>query len=443
MTTQIEEYIAHHKLFSKKSKVLVGLSGGPDSMALIHILMQLGYDCIAAHCNFHLRGTDSNNDAAFVDAWCRKNDIPLFIFEFDTYEYASTKKISIEMAARELRYNWFEELRIEKGADVIGIAHHKDDSVETILINLIRGTGIKGLTGIPLINKHIVRPLLAISRREIMEYLSVNQVPYVTDHTNEEELYTRNILRLKVLPIFEKINPSVKNSIINTANNLKEAEKIYNRYIMEAIEIVMQDNLIDIAKLLHTYSPQSVLFEILSPLGYTPSVIEDIASNLDSIPGKIYLADNYRLLKDRDYLVISENKAEKQEDRYNEFHIYPDSNHLESPIELAFKTEKYTPQFEIIRKKGILQCDIDKLSFPLTLRRWRKGDWFVPFGMKGKKKISDFFTDNKFTMFEKEETWVLLSGDDIVWIVNHRSDNRFRITEATKSVYTISFAKQS
>jgi tRNA(Ile)-lysidine synthase len=276
-----------------------------------------------------------------------------------------------------------------------------------------------------------------------MEYLSVNQVPYVTDHTNEEELYTRNILRLKVLPIFEKINPSVKNSIINTANNLKEAEKIYNRYIMEAIEIVMQDNLIDIAKLLHTHSPQSVLFEILSPLGYTPSVIEDIASNLDSIPGKIYLADNYRLLKDRDYLVISENKAEKQEDRYNEFHIYPDSNHLESPIELTFKTEKYTPQFEIVRKKGILQCDIDKLSFPLTLRRWRKGDWFVPFGMKGKKKISDFFTDNKFTMFEKEETWVLLSGDDIVWIVNHRSDNRFRITEATKSVYTISFAKQS
>ena len=443
MTTQIEEYIAHHKLFSKQSKVLVGLSGGPDSMALIHILMQLGYNCIAAHCNFHLRVEDSDNDAAFVDAWCSKNDIPLFTIDFDTNEYAATKKLSIEMAARELRYNWFEELRIEQNADVIGIAHHKDDSVETILINLIRGTGIKGLTGIPIINKHIVRPLLAISRSEIMEYLHINQVPYVMDHTNEEELYTRNILRLKVLPIFEKINPSVKNSIVTTANNLKEAEKIYDGYIKEAIKTVLQDNLIDIAKLLQTHSPQSVLFEMLSPLGFTPSVIEDIASNLDSIPGKIYLADNFRLLKDRGFLVISESKSVIQEDKNTEFLIYPDTIHMELPFELSINTEKYTPQFEIQRKNTILQCDIDKLSFPLTLRKWKKGDWFVPFGMKGKKKISDFFTDNKFTLFEKEETWVLLSGDNIMWIVNHRSDNRFRITDATKSVYIISLLKQS
>lgn len=442
MTTQIQEYITHHKLFSKQSKVLVGLSGGPDSMALIHILMQLGYDCIAAHCNFHLRGKDSDNDAAFVDAWCSKNDIPLFTIDFDTIDYATTKKISIEMAARELRYNWFEELRIEQSADVIGIAHHKDDSVETILINLIRGTGIKGLTGIPIINKYIVRPLLAISRCEIMEYLSVNQVPYVMDHTNEEELYTRNVFRLKVLPIFEKINPSVKNSIVTTANNLKEAEKIYDGYIKEAIESVLNGNLIDIAKLLQTHSPQSVLFEMLSPLGFTPSVIEDISNNLDSIPGKIYLADNFRLLKDRDCLVISESISNKQEDKDAEFLIYSDSIHMELPFELNIKTEKFTPQFEIVRKKTILQCDIDKLSFPLTMRRWKKGDWFVPFGMKGKKKISDFFTDNKITLFEKEETWVLLSGDDIVWIVNHRSDNRFRITDATKSVYTITFTKQ-
>ena len=443
MTTQILEYIAHHKLFTKQSKVIVGLSGGPDSMALIHILMQLGYNCIAAHCNFHLRSQDSDCDAAFVDLWCSQNNIPLFTIDFDTNEYATTKKISIEMAARDLRYNWFEELRIEQSADVIGIAHHKDDSVETILINLIRGTGIKGLTGIPIKNKHIVRPLLAISRREIMDYLSLNQVPYVTDHTNEEELYTRNILRLNVLPTFEKINPSVKNSIITTANNLKEAEKIYDGYIKEATERVLKDNLIDIAKLMQTHSPQSVLFEILSPLGFTPSVIEDISNNLYSIPGKVYLADKYRLLKDRDYLVISETKPDNQEENDEAYLILADTTHMESPFELTIKCEMHGSQFEIERNNAILQCDLDKLSFPLTLRRWKKGDWFVPFGMKGKKKISDFFTDNKFTLFEKEETWILLSADDIVWVVNHRLDNRFRVTDATKSIYTIKFAKQS
>ena len=443
MTTQIQEYISLHKLFTKQSKVLVGLSGGPDSMALIHILMQLGYNCIAAHCNFHLRGEDSNNDAAFVTKWCNENNIALHTIDFETYTYAATKKVSIEMAARELRYDWFKKLRLEQNADVIGIAHHKDDSVETILINLIRGTGIKGLTGIPIINEHVVRPLLAISRCEIMEYLSNNQVPYVIDHTNEEELYTRNILRLKVLPILEKINPSVKNSIVTTSNNLKEAEKIYDGYIKNAIEVVFKNNLIDIQKLKQTLSPQSVLFEILSPVGFTPSVIEDIANNLDSIPGKIYMADNYRLLKDRDYLVISESKLEKKEDILEEFLIYQDSDDMQQPITLTYKTEINTPQFVIQKSKSVLHADIDKLSFPLTLRKWRKGDWFVPFGMDGKKKISDFFTDNKFTLFQKEETWVLLSGNNIVWIVNHRADNRFKITVTSKTIYTINFIKQS
>lgn len=441
MITQIQEYIAYHKLFTKQSKVIVGLSGGPDSMVLIHILMQLGYNCIAAHCNFHLRDYASDSDAAFVSKWCKENDIPLFTIDFDTNAYAATNKISIEMAARDLRYNWFEKLRVEQHADVISIAHHKDDSVETILINLIRGTGIKGLTGIPIINKLIVRPLLAISRREIMEYLSVNEVPYVIDHTNEEEMYTRNILRLKVLPILEKINPSVKNSIITTANNLKEAEKIYDGYIASAIATVLKNNHIDIEKLKKTHSHQSVLFEILSPMGFTPSVIEDISSNLDSIPGKLYMSDDFRLLKDRDYLVISENESDKNEDR--KFLIYRDHTDQELPFDLIIKKEYYTPQFNIKKEKTVLQVDFEKLVFPLTLRKWEKGDWFVPFGMKGKKKISDFFTDNKFTLFEKEKTWVLLSGSDIVWILNHRIDNRFKITDGTKSIYTIDLTKES
>lgn len=441
MVTKVQEYIVHHKLFTKQSKVLVGLSGGPDSMVLIHLLMQLGYNCIAAHCNFHLRGKDSDKDAAFVSKWCNENNIPLFTIDFDTEEYAATNKISIEMAARELRYNWFEKLRLEQNADVVGIAHHQDDSVETILINLIRGTGIKGLTGIPIVNKHIVRPLLQVSRRQIMEYLSSNKVPYVIDHTNEEEMYTRNIIRLKVLPTLKKLNPSVKNSIITTSNNLKEAEKIYNGYINQAIEEVLNNNLIDIAKLKETYSPQSVLFEILSPIGFTSSVIEDISNNLDSIPGKMYHADGFRLLKDRDYLIISDIELGELQNKDKEYLIYADSTDKNLPFSLTIHKEEYTPEFEIKRNKAILHCDIDKLAFPLTLRRWKEGDWFVPFGMKGKKKLSDFFSDNKFSIFQKEETWVLLSDNDVVWIVNHRADNRFRITEATNTVYTLSLGK--
>lgn len=439
MTTQVQKYISHHKLLTKQSKVLVGLSGGPDSMVLIHILMRLGYECIAAHCNFHLRGEDSDNDAAFVSKWCRENNIPLFAINFNTHSYAASKKISIEMAARELRYNWFERLRADQNADAIAIGHHKDDSVETVLINLIRGTGIKGLTGIPIINKHIVRPLLSVSRREIMEYLSLNEVPYVIDHTNEEEMYIRNTLRLSVLPILGKINPSVKDSINTTSRNLREVEKIYDGYIKNAIKTVLIDNLIDIAKLEKTYSPQSLLFEILSPLGFTPSVIEDISNNLDSTPGKIYLSVDYRVLKDRDYLVISKNNAENHGEK--EYLIYPETKKIDEPFKLILKKEEYSPLFEIKKETAVLHADFDKLSFPLILRKWRKGDWFVPFGMKGKKKLSDFFTDNKFSLFEKEEAWILLSGDDIVWIVNHRSDNRFKIDEATKTVYTFILTK--
>lgn len=439
MINKVAAYISNNNLISKQSKVIVGLSGGPDSMALLHILIVLGYKCIAVHCNFHLREDASNQDEEFVKKWCFENNVPLYVVGFDTYAYAMEHKVSIEMAARNLRYNMFEEIRVEQKAQIVAVGHHKDDSVETILINLIRGTGIKGLTGIPVINKHIVRPLLAITRQEIMDYLSLHQVPYVTDHTNAEDIYTRNILRLNVLPILETINPSVKNSIIKTSSNLKEVEKIYDRYIKNAIETVLKDNHIHISSLKSTHSPQSVLFEILSPLGFTPSVIEDISNNLDSIPGKTYISDNYRLLKDRDYLVISRNKSVKIEEK--EYLIDLETTDIELPFNLTIQTEEYTPQFDIQRNPGILHVDIDKLSFPLVLRKWKKGDWFIPFGMKGKKKISDFFTDNKFTLFQKEDTWVLVSQDDIVWIVNHRADNRFRITDTTKTVCTFSLFK--
>lgn len=441
MISQVQAYISYHKLLPKQSKVIVGLSGGPDSMVLIHILLQLGYECIAAHCNFHLRGEASNNDAEFVFKWCKENSIPLNVIGFDTDAYASQKKISIEMAARDLRYDWFEKLRIKHDADVIAIAHHRDDSVETILINLIRGTGIKGLTGIPIKNKHIVRPLLAVSRSEIMEYVSSHQLPYVVDETNNEDIYTRNIIRLKVLPLLETINPSVRNSIITTSCNLKEVEKIYNNYISNMLSAVLKDYRIDIAQLKKTYSPKSLLFEILTPLRFTPSVIEDISNNIDSIPGKVYLSNEYRLLKDREYLIITE--IETKQIKNEVYLIYPHTSNINTPFSMSINTVLNDSNFKLEKKNTKLHVDFDKLSFPLILRKWKKGDWFVPFGMTGKKKISDFFTDNKFNLIDKEATWILISGDDVVWIVNHRVDNRFKIENDTKTIFLIDTLKQS
>lgn len=440
MITRIQKYILDNNLLNKHNKVVIGLSGGPDSMALIHILIKLGYECIAAHCNFHLRDDESNSDAQFVREWCTEHNVTLLVIDFDTHDYAAKNKISIEMAARDLRYNWFEEIRAKHNASAIAIAHHKDDSVETILINLIRGTGIKGLTGIPTKNNYIVRPLLAVSRSEIMDYLDSNQIPYVIDSTNEEDIFTRNIIRLKVLPILETINPSVKNSIITTSTNLKEVEKIYDMYIQTAIKSVLEDNRIHISKLKSTYSHQSILFEILTPLGFPPSVVEDVSYNLDSIPGKVYFSKEYRLLKDREYLVIS--KAKRNEEFQNqEFLIYLDSTKSDIPFLFEIKKEEYGSDLKIQRDNKVMQVDLNKLSFPLTLRKWMKGDWFIPFGMKGKKKLSDFFTDNKFNLFQKEDTWVLISGKDIVWIVGHRIDNRFKVTPNTESVFTMTTFK--
>lgn len=441
MITQVKQFISEHKLLSNESKVMIGLSGGPDSMALIHVLMKLGYTCIAAHCNFHLRGEDSDKDAEFVETWCKEHNIPFFSIDFDTYSYATQKNISIEMAARELRYNWFDEIREEQNADAVALGHHKDDSVETILINLIRGTGIKGLTGIPTKNRYVVRPLLAVSRYEIMKYIAANNIPFVVDQTNEEDIYTRNTLRLKVLPLLEEKNPSVKNSIIKTSVNLKEVEKIYDQYIEKSVEEVLSHNSVNIEKLKSTASPQSVLFEILAPLGFTPSVIEDISSNLDSISGKIYLSDNFRVLKDRENLLISHIYQEDKDDAEDELLIYPDHVKGEAPFSLKLQREECDTNFVIQKHPNVLQVDFDKLSFPLTLRKWKYGDWFIPYGMKGRKKLSDYFTDNKFSLFQKEDTWVICSENDIVWIVNNRVDDRYKITEETKYVFTISTLK--
>ena len=445
MLEKVREFIHKENLIPNNTKVIVGLSGGMDSMVLLDILILLGYRCTAAHCNFHLRGEESDRDENFVKKWCKSIDIPFTSINFDTKQYAVDRKISIEMAARELRYNWFETLRRHHQADFIAVAHHKDDSVETVLLNLIRGTGIKGLTGISPKNGYIVRPLLGISRSEIEKYISERDIPYVTDSTNNEDLYLRNALRLNVLPILEKLNPSVKDTIYRTSKNVTEAEKVYSDSIQKAIKKAFNDNKIDINVLKHTASPRSVLFELLTPYNFTPSTIEDISESINSISGKIFFSEGgsysenkkYRLIKDRNFFLFEEVKEKCEEDET--YSIEEGIREINSPINLKIK-ELRAP-VEIKYNRHFLYVDAEKIKYPLKLRKWRTGDWFIPFGMRGRKKLSDYFTDRKFSLKDKDDAWILTSSEDIVWIVGERNDDRFRITEDTKKIIIIEYVR--
>ncbi|MCW1734834.1 tRNA lysidine(34) synthetase TilS [Anaerorudis cellulosivorans] len=437
MIEKVRSYIQENRLLAPEDRVIVGFSGGMDSVTLLDVLLSLGYSCVAAHCNFHLRGEESERDAAFVKRWCEHVGVELVSVDFDTRRYATTHKISIEMAARELRYTWFEDIRKEHHAQAVAVAHHRDDLVETVLLNLIRGTGIRGLTGIPPKNNFIVRPLLGVSRDEIEVYVEERKLPFIFDSSNSDDVFVRNFLRLNVMPLLEKINPSVKNAIYRTAQHVGEAKKIYDFYVETQKKAIFVDNRIDIDKLKATLSPAAMLFEILSPLGFNASVIEDICRRLDSIPGNVFYSNDYRLIKDRNKLILDKNTDKKPQQE--EYLIDKVSQEITDPIRL--KINFLSGDIVINKDARFLYADADKLSFPLTLRKWQSGDWFVPFGMKGRKKLSDFFTDRKFSLVDKENAWVLTSGENMVWIVGERSDERFKVTEFTENVMVVEFIK--
>ncbi|MGB4341313.1 MAG: tRNA lysidine(34) synthetase TilS, partial [Dysgonamonadaceae bacterium] len=413
MIEKVRSYIKENRLLKPDDRVIVGLSGGMDSMTLIDVLLSLGYNCMAVHCNFHLRGEESERDAAFVEQWCESAKVGLVSVDFDTYRYAAEHKISIEMAARELRYKWFEDIRKEHHADAIAVAHHRDDLAETVLLNLIRGTGIRGLSGISPKNNFIVRPLLGVSRDEIEAYVDERKLPFIFDSSNSDDAFVRNFLRLNVIPLLEKINPSVKNAIYRTAQHVGEARKIYDFYVENQKKAIFAGNRINIDKLKTTLSPATMLFEILSPFGFNASVIEDICQCLDSIPGKVFYSNDYRLIKDRKDLILDKISDENLSQR--EYAIDKVSQEITDPIRL--KISFLSGNITINKDARFLYADADKLSFPLTLRKWQPGDWFIPFGMKGRKKLSDFFTDRKFSLPDKENAWVLTSDEDIVWVV--------------------------
>lgn len=432
----VRAYIEKYRLLTEDRPVLVGVSGGADSIALLTVLVKLGYSCIAAHCNFHLRGEESVRDEHFTETYVRSLQIPFFKIDFDTDAYAKTRHLSIEMAARELRYAWFEKIRQETGAQAIAVAHHRDDSVETLLINLMRGTGIRGLSGIRPKNGNIVRPLLAVGRHEILDWLSEQQLDYVTDSTNLDDVFTRNFVRLRVLPLLEEINPSVKISIARTSAHLSDIEAIYLSVVEQARRAVVQSgDRLSIPILMQFPSPSTILYELLKAWNFSRPVADEVYLSLKGESGKIFYSPTHRLIKDREYLLL----ASREEIVPQQYILTGDEKKWKGPVELSFAKIVLKEEFSIRKDKNIAYFDYEKLTFPLVLRAWKEGDWFVPFGMNGRKKLSDYFSDRKYSRLEKERIWLLCSGDDIIWIVGERSDNRFRLSKETKIVLVVDF----
>lgn len=439
MWRTVRSYIERNRLLSDDDRrpVLVGLSGGADSVALLSVLVRLGYACVALHCDFHLRGEESERDAAFARTFAESLGVPFYQTDFDTVAYAREHHLSIEMAARALRYAWFEETRERLGAQAIAVAHHRDDSVETVVMNLIRGTGIRGLTGIRPRNGFVVRPLLCVSRADIVAWLENQGIRYVTDSTNLSDAYTRNFIRLNVLPLLERINPSVREAIARSAEHLSVVASVYAYEIARAREeVIVSEGCLSIEALCRFPAPEAILYELLKEYGFSRWVSAEVFDALRKESGKVFYSKTHRLLKDRAYLWIVplEREAEK-----TSFLLDPSREIYREPVGLAFRELPFTPDFQIEKNRRFAYFDADKLRFPLTLRKWREGDWFVPFGMKGRQKLSDYFSDHKFSRIEKEKAWLLCSGDAIIWLIGERADNRFRIDSGTKRVLAVNF----
>lgn len=442
MQEKFEAFISENNLFCKTDRILIAISGGLDSVVLATLMKNSHYDISLAHCNFHLREEESNRDEAFVRNFAKQNNIQLFVKEFDTYQYMKENKLSLEMAARDLRYEWFNSLMQEHNFTYLATAHHLDDSIETFFINLLRGTGIAGLHGIQVKNDKIVRPLLFATREEITEYANNNNLSHVEDSTNAETKFTRNKIRHKLFPILREINPNFEIALKKDIEYLKDTEIIFLKEIEEAkqevLEIEGEIVKLNISKL-KTLNPIKIyLYEIISEYGFNETNTSDILSCLDETSGKQFFSKTHRLVKDREYVFIDKIKNNST----NEFFlINQEQGSLIHPLKMQIEILKDLKFINISKDKNIAMLDADLLKFPLILRKWRQGDSFVPFGMKKEKKLSDYFTSNKYSLLDKENQWILCSEEKIVWLVSERIDDRFRISNKTKNILKIELEK--
>ncbi|KRD06372.1 tRNA(Ile)-lysidine synthetase [Flavobacterium sp. Root901] len=433
MLLNFKNHISSRFSFLENKKLFLAVSGGLDSMVLLHLLNQLPYEIAVLHCNFQLRGLESFDDQQFIQDYCDQNNIPVFITQFDTEAFAKDYKLSTQVAARELRYSWFYELLEEKNFDYILTAHHADDNLETFIINLTRGTGLEGLTGIPEQNDKIIRPLLPFSREEILKYAQENNIEWREDSSNASNKYLRNKIRHDLVPILKEINPNFLNAFQKTQSYLQESKEmvedasimIYQQVAKEAGEDIHFD--LNQLKKLPNY--KSYLYQWLNEFGF--SAWNDIYDLVEGQSGKQVLAEEFRLLKNRETLILTP-VPEMSENE--EFQINENDTEVNFPLNLKLCQ---VADITIDSNKAIF-VDAKKIHFPLILRKWNEGDVFQPFGMNGKsKKVSKLFKDEKLSLIEKEKTWILTSDNQIVWVVGIRQDERFKIENTTNKILKI------
>lgn len=412
------------------NKILIACSGGLDSVVLTHLMKNLNFEIALAHCNFSLRGKESDGDEMFVIGLAKSLEVPVFAETFDTKKFASEHKISTQMAARNLRYAWFEEIMNNFKFDYLLTAHHLDDDWETFFINLSRGTGLAGLIGIPKKNNKIIRPLLSFSRDEILQYAAHNNLKWREDSSNKKTDYLRNKLRLEILPQFKETNEALLKNFQRTQKNIQASQNLIEDYMVLVYNSVVTKaansykiNIQKIKELPHT---DALLYELLNNFGFTEW--DDVLNLLDAQTGKQVFSNTHRLLKNREELVLMEIDTEK---RSEEILIYEEE--ITSPINLKIEPSKYIGETE----KNLIYVASEKLNFPLKLRKWKSGDTFQPFGMEGKKKLSKFFKDEKIPLNEKEKIWLLLNDEKIVWVIGYRMDESFKVTEKTKKILKI------
>lgn len=441
MLEEFKSFIQEKSLFQNKDCILLAVSGGIDSVVLCRLFHQAGYAFAIAHCNFQLRGEESDKDELFVADLAKQYKVPFHGSRFSTSFYAEQHNVSIQVAARELRYNWFEELRNEHTYSYVATAHHQDDEIETFFINLVRGTGISGLRGMLEKRERIVRPLLFTTKKEIVSYAKKEDISYREDSSNLCDTYTRNKIRHHVIPLLKELNSKALANMIASIANLRDVEHIFLERIAEVKkEMIVKENnyvKITIEKLKKLNPLGTYLFELLKDFGFNASTVEDIKNSLDHSAGKIFYSNTHKLLKDRSYLLVKPREYEQPFIK-EEFLIEAAVHKIDKPICL---------QFEIIKKADWTvpsstksAClDYNQLRFPLLLRKWKQGDSFQPQGMKGKKKLSDFLIDLKVSRMDKENTWVLCSGKDIVWVIGYRIDERYKVHVNTSLVYKVTW----
>ncbi|MFZ4680739.1 MAG: tRNA lysidine(34) synthetase TilS [Flavobacterium sp.] len=433
MLTKFQNHINEIFPFLKEKKLLLATSGGIDSMVLLRLCHKLELDIRVAHCNFQLRGDESDYDEDFVKSQTEKLQIPIFIKKFDTKSFAEKEKLSIQVVARNLRYDWFNTLLINNDYDYILTAHHLDDSLETFLINFTRGSGLDGFTGIPEQNGTIIRPLLPFSRNEIEVFAKVNNVEWREDSSNASDNYLRNKLRHDVIPILKELNPSLLHSFENTISNLQQAQSLVTDASQTVYKQVVSEEdtiKIDISKLKEFQNYKAYLYQWLNEYGFNDwNAVNDLVK---AQSGKQVFSETHVLLKDRNELILfpKQNGIEP-----SNFLISKNQREIKFPLNISF----FNVDDISFNTTNTIFVDEGKLQFPLEIRKWQQGDWFYPLGMNGKKKLSKFFKDKKFSLLDKSNTWLLCSENQIVWVIGKRQDERFKVTEQTTKILKINY----